>query len=112
MIQSRMNKRYSGDWMVLADDRILEYLSEEETATPGEMVKSGFVRYSNGYISQRCQKMAERGLVRNLGRGVYTITERGEEYLRGEIDTSEDAPDRVESSTKKRSSAGDNKENV
>ncbi|MEA5406365.1 hypothetical protein VB773_01380 [Haloarculaceae archaeon H-GB2-1] len=62
--------------MVLADDRILEYLSEEETATPGDMVKSGFVRYSNGYISQRCQKMAKRGLVKNLGRGVYTITER------------------------------------
>lgn len=83
--------------MVLADDRILEYLSEEETATPGEMVKSGFVRYSNGYISQRCQKMAERGLVKNLGRGVYAITERGKEYLRGELDTSEDAQDRVES---------------
>ncbi|NLV14430.1 MarR family transcriptional regulator [Haloarcula argentinensis] len=107
-----MNKRYSGDWMVLADDRILEYLSEVETATPGEMVKSGFVRYSNGYISARCQKMSEKGLVNNLGRGVYAITERGEQYLRGEIDTSEDAPDRVESSTEKRPSAGDTKENV
>jgi len=81
--------------MVLADDRILEYLSEEETATPGEMVKSGFVRYSNGYVSKRCQKMAEHGLVKNLGRGVYMITERGREYLQGEIDTSEDSPDRV-----------------
>jgi len=112
MIQSFMNKRYSGDWMVLADDRILEYLSEVETATPGEMVKSGFVRYSNGYVSERCQKMSEKGLVNNLGRGVYAITERGEQYLRGEIDTSEDVPDRVESSTEKRPSAGDTKENV
>ncbi|MFB9813079.1 winged helix-turn-helix domain-containing protein [Haloarcula sebkhae] len=98
--------------MVLADDRILEYLSEVETATPGEMVKSGFVRYSNGYVSERCQKMADKGLVNNLGRGVYAITERGEQYLRGEIDTSEDAPDRVKSSNEKRSSAGDTKENV
>ncbi|MDG5778943.1 MarR family transcriptional regulator [Haloarculaceae archaeon H-GB1-1] len=98
--------------MVLADDRILEYLSEEETATPGDMVKSGFVRYSNGYISQRCQKMAKRGLVKNLGRGVYTITERGEKYLQGEIDTSEDSPDRVNSSTENGPTAGEEQENA
>lgn len=81
--------------MVLADDRILEYLREEDAATPSEMVKSGFVRYSNTYISQRLAKLAERGLVKKLGRGVYSITERGERYLDGEIDTSEDMPDEV-----------------
>lgn len=81
--------------MVLADDRILEYLREEEAATPSDMVKSGFVRYSNTYISQRLSKLAERGLVKKISRGVYTITERGEQYLDGEIDTSEDMPDEV-----------------
>jgi len=92
-----MVKRYSGDWMVLADDRILEYLNEENAASPSDMVKSGFVRYSNGYISQRCQKLAKHGLVERYGSGVYAISERGEAYLRGELDTSEDAPDSVES---------------
>lgn len=81
--------------MVLADDRILEYLYEEETASPSEMAKSGFVRYTSSYISQRCQKLVNHGLLRNLGRGVYTITDQGEQYLRGELDTTEEGPSRV-----------------
>lgn len=84
--------------MVLADDRILEYLYDEETASPGEMAKSGFVRYTSSYISQRCQKLVEHGLLKNLGRGVYTITERGEMYLEGKLDTAEDSPSRIDSS--------------
>ncbi|MCJ0620097.1 MarR family transcriptional regulator [Haloarcula hispanica] len=105
-----MNKRYSGDWMVLADDRILEFLNEEEAASPSEMVKSGVVRYSNGYVSQRCQKLVEHGLLKRFGSGVYAITDRGEGYLRGEIDTSEDAPDEVESSVDDGPTASENHE--
>jgi DNA-binding PadR family transcriptional regulator len=97
--------------MVLADDRILEYLSEEEAASPSEMIKSGFVRYSSGYVSQRCSKMVEHGLLKRFGTGVYAITERGEQYLEGELDTSVDAPDRVESSVdEKGPNAGENHE--
>jgi hypothetical protein len=81
--------------MVLADDRILEYIRAEGSGSPTEMAESGYVRYSSGYISKRAGKLAERGLLDNLGNGVYTITERGERYLDGEIDTSEDAPDEV-----------------
>lgn len=82
--------------MVLADDRILEYIRENESGGATEMAKNG-VRYSQGHISKRCKKLEEHGLLRNLGNGVYIITERGERYLDGEIDTSEDAPDEVES---------------
>ena len=89
--------RYSGDWMVLADDRILEYIREEGSGSPKEMEDSGYVRFSRQYISRRCKKMVKHGLLNHLGNGVYVITERGEEYLDGEIDTSEDAPDEVES---------------
>jgi len=81
--------------MVLTDDRILEYLRENETGGATEMAESGLIRYSRGYISQRFAKLKEHGLVRPLGNGVYTITERGERYLDGEIDTSEDKPDEV-----------------
>ncbi|MFU1780724.1 MarR family transcriptional regulator [Haloarcula japonica] len=89
--------RYSGDWMVLADDRILEYIREKGSGRPKEMADSGYVRYSRGYISKRCRKLVTYGLLQDLGNGVYTITERGEKYLDGEIDTSEDAPDEVQS---------------
>lgn len=89
--------RYSGDWMVLADDRILEFIREKESGRPKEMAESGYVRYSRSYVHTRCKKLVERGLLKHLGNGVYVITERGERYLDGEIDTSEDAPDAVES---------------
>lgn len=87
--------RYSGDWMVLADDRILEYIREEESGRPKEMADSGYVRYSRQYISTRCKKLVKHGLLQDLGNGVYIITDRGEKYLDGEIDTTEDAPDEV-----------------
>jgi predicted transcriptional regulator len=86
-------KRYSGNWMVLADDRILEFVCNEGAGKPKMMAESGYVRYSRSYISKRCAKLVEHGLLKNLGDGVYIITERGEKYLKGEIDTSEDAPD-------------------
>lgn len=87
--------RYSGDWMVLADDRILEYIREEGSGRPKAMADSGYVRYSRPYITQRCKELVERGLLDHLGNGVYVITDRGERYLDGDLDTSEDAPDEV-----------------
>lgn len=100
--------------MVLADDRILEYIMEEEAAGSTEMAESDYVRYSQSYISRRCKKLVERGLLREVGNGVYMITDRGEGYLRGEIDTSEDAPDEVESSFENDNgpTAGENHEQV
>lgn len=82
--------------MTLADDRILEYIRREGSGSPKQMKDSGYVRYTRSYISKRCKKLVEHGLLNDLGNGVYTITERGERYLDGEIDTSEDAPDEVD----------------
>jgi predicted transcriptional regulator len=83
--------------MVLADDRILEYIKEKDAAGSTEMAESDYVRYSQSYISRRCKKLVEHDLLREVGSGVYMITDRGERYLDGEIDTSEDAPDEIES---------------
>jgi len=79
--------RYSGDWMVLADDRILEYIRKHGSGAPKEMEDSGYVRFSRQYISRRAKILVEHGLLDHLGNGVYVITERGEQYLDGEIDT-------------------------
>lgn len=83
--------------MVLADDRILEYIREEGSGRPKAMSDSGYVRYSRAYISQRCKKLVDHGLLDHLGNGVYVITDRGERYLAGDLDTAEDAPDEVTS---------------
>ena len=81
--------RYSADWMVLADDRILEFLSENGPRSPSKMHGSGDIRYSRGYINSRCQKLANFGLVLNIGNGVYQITKEGEQYLDGDLDAIE-----------------------
>lgn len=85
--------RLSADWMTLCDDRILEYLSEHETGTPKQMAESGLVRYSRSYVTQRCRKLVDFGLLRPLGNGVYVITDAGEEYLEGELDAEDLEPD-------------------
>jgi predicted transcriptional regulator len=100
--------------MVLADDRILEYIREKDAAGSTEMAESDYVRYSQSYISRRSKELVEHGLLREVGNGAYLITERGKRYLDGEIDTSEDAPDEVESPFEGESgpSAGENHEQV
>ena len=75
--------------MALVDDRVLEYLLENETGSPTEMMKEGPIRYSSQYIGRRCKKLEEEGLVRHLGNGVYMITDDGEAYLDGRLDTQE-----------------------
>lgn len=80
--------RYSARWMTIADERILEHLSEVEADTPKGMADSGRVRFTRQYIGERCQKLADYGLLRPLGNGVYRITVKGEEYLAGELDAS------------------------
>ncbi len=81
--------RYSADWMTIADERILEYLSTSETSTPKKMADSGDVRFSRQYIGERCRKLADYGLVQHLGNGVYRITEEGRQYLAGDLDASQ-----------------------
>jgi len=78
--------RLSADWMTMADDRVLEYLSEEGTSTPKRMADDDRVHFSRSYINARCTELSERSFVLNLGNGVYQITYRGQQYLDGELD--------------------------
>lgn len=85
-------RRYSGKWMSLADDRILEYISEEGSGSPQEMANNQ-IRFSRAHLSRRCKKLVDYGLLNHLGNGVYVITEEGEQYLEGELDTAEIKPE-------------------
>jgi len=75
--------------MTIADERILEHLSQVETDTPKGMAESGNVRFSRQYIGERCRKLADYRMVQHLGNGVYRITKEGEQYLEGELDARE-----------------------
>ena len=75
--------------MALVDDRVLEYLSEHDSGSPEEMRQSGPIHYSRQYIGRRCKKLTEEGLLKHLGNGIYIITDDGEAYLDGRLDTQE-----------------------
>jgi len=75
--------------MALVDDRVLEYLEEHDSGSPEEMRQSGPIHYSRQYIGRRCKKLAEKGLLKHLGNGIYIITDDGEAYLDGRLDTQE-----------------------
>ena len=79
--------RHSGNWMTLVDDRILEYLHENEAASPTEMMKGGPIKFSRAYIGRRCKKLKKEGLLREISDATYVITEDGEAYLKGHLDT-------------------------
>lgn len=84
--------RLDAEWMSRADDRILEYLSEWGPDTPKQMAEDGRVRFSRQHINARCKKLVPYQLLVHLGNGVYDITEKGEQYLAGELDVRELEP--------------------
>lgn len=73
--------------MVLADDRILEYLSMNDSGSPKEMKEDIPIHKSRPAVNQRCKELLNHGLIQHLGNGVYVITEDGEKYLDGRLDT-------------------------
>jgi predicted transcriptional regulator len=75
------------DWMTRADDYILELLRDAGIATNPSTI--GFnVNYDRRYVSERCRKLAENGLLERVdeAKAMYRITEKGRKYLAGELD--------------------------
>jgi Mn-dependent DtxR family transcriptional regulator len=79
--------------MVLLDDRILELFHEDDTGimSPSEIAADERILHSAGYVSRRCKKLEEYGLLKLVSKGVYKLTEQGEEYLKGEYNTQDEA---------------------
>ena len=78
--------RKSAEWMSVWDDRILEYVLENGSGSPTEIINSGYVHVSRQHVSRRMSKLAEEGLLNSLGNGIYQINKRGQQYLIGNFD--------------------------
>lgn len=74
--------------MSIADERILEFLRDNDSGTPTTMSREDSMHFSRSYIHQRLGKLEEYGLVQFLGNGVYVLSEKGNEYLDGDLDVS------------------------
>jgi len=68
------------------DERILEYLHNEEWGTPEMMEHNADFGVSIGQIRERCQMLQFAGLVAPIYRDAYELTTDGQQYLEGEID--------------------------
>lgn len=73
------------DWMTQGDERILEFLSEKEIVASPSVIAAN-IDYTAQYISRRCRKLVEHGLLQRADASNYCITEFGEDFLRGDID--------------------------
>ena len=78
------------DWMTRSDDRVLEFLGEKEILASASVIAIN-IDYNPSYISRRCRKLADAGLLERVDKSHYGLTDLGERYLSGEID-----PDKLE----------------
>lgn len=78
--------------MVLADERILEFLSVEGRSSPKMIADDERIPFVRQYVNRRLSALANAGFVQKVGRGFYQLTEQGEDYLSGEFDA-RDLPD-------------------
>ena len=89
MISQYMRKH--AEWLTQTDERILEFLSERGNHPPSAIQENleeegQAMDYHVNHINRECRKLADYGLVRNVGAGTYSITEKGEQFLSGELD--------------------------
>lgn len=73
------------DWMTRADDYILEFLGHNDIIASPRVISAN-IDYSHQYVNERMKPLRENGLVKNTGDGLYKITDKGREYLAGDLD--------------------------
>ena len=73
------------EWMQPSDNYILEYFSQAGKQTPHTVGLN--IAYSYETASHRCPVLADHGLLDRIEgeRGVYELSERGRQYLDGEL---------------------------
>ncbi|NEU59194.1 winged helix-turn-helix domain-containing protein [Halorussus sp. MSC15.2] len=79
--------------MTNADDYILEFLlnegNKEIVATPSVIAEN--IDFNSGYVRQRISKLLDAGLIEyhSEPQGMYQITQKGRDYLAGDLDAEE-----------------------
>ena len=82
--------RQKGEWMAPVDDRILELIRNHGNLTPAAV--DHFGGPSRHYASERMSVLANYGLLEQIYRGLYSITDKGLQYLDEQLDASELEP--------------------
>lgn len=78
--------RDRADWMVFADDPILEAMRDLRASSPQEVADK--IDYSREHINRRMRVLYKYQLLDRPSRGLYRITDEAEEYLDENLDAS------------------------
>ena len=81
-------------WMTSADNRILEFLDDKDIVATPQVIAAN-IDYTRQYVNKRIRILAQNELVEKNDEPLYQITERGRQYLEGELDV-DDLPARHE----------------
>ncbi|MFB1066476.1 hypothetical protein [Natrinema sp. H-ect4] len=78
-------------WLQPSDRYILEFMASARTARgdPAEVTPKVIGRnttVSRKHAGARCRELTKRGLVERVDRGVYQLTDLGQEFVDGELD--------------------------
>ncbi|RDZ35082.1 MULTISPECIES: MarR family transcriptional regulator [unclassified Haloferax] len=73
------------DWMTQADERVLEFLHEKDIIASPSVIAAN-IDYTQEYISRRCRKLTDAGLLQRADASNYRLTDLGERFLAGEVD--------------------------
>lgn len=71
--------------MTSADNRILEFLDEKDIVATPQVIAAN-IDYNRLYVNERIRVLAQNKLVEKDDKPLYQITERGRQYLEGELD--------------------------
>lgn len=76
--------RKPADWMTPADDRILKLIRDEGNLTPGAI--EALDGPASETATRRAKKLVSYGLLEQVHRGLYRLTDDGRAYLDEELD--------------------------
>lgn len=88
---STSEMRKPADWMVPADDRILELFRDEGNMTPLALSRDGLVKrapLARDYAGTRCRELYRYGMLEWIDKGLYRLSEVGHGYLAESLDAS------------------------
>jgi predicted transcriptional regulator len=71
--------------MTQADERVLEFLHQKDIIASPTVIAAN-IDYTQEYISRRCRKLTDAGLLQRVDASNYRVTGLGEQLLAGDID--------------------------
>lgn len=76
------------DWMTQADERVLEFLNEKDIVASPSVIAAN-IDYTQEYLSRRCRKLTNAGLLQRVDASNYRVTDLGEQFLAGNLTAKE-----------------------